>query len=375
MDAETTETTKYPAVKYDITEARVAELREKYEGLTIQGPTDKGGFDLVHEGRMVCKGIRVAIDKRRKHYNAEAIVFQRTVNSKAEETTAPVLLLETSLKAEENRIKKEIAEIKAAKIKEEEDRLQRRVDLLQRFGKQLSIVNLKAMSDDEFQAAYDEAKAEHEAEEARLALEEEEKAAQEEIERKEIEAKEEAERLEREANEEADRKKREALEEADRVEREAKEEEDRKALEAEEARLAEQRTEQDRIAKEQAEKEAENQAENDRLEAERQAIENDKKIEAAKKEEAERVRIEERERIQREAEEKAEDERKAKEEEARQEALKPDKEKLLAYADALGNRPLATPSLKDKKAQAIMIEALDMFLKVADFIRCEVEAM
>ena len=327
----------YPIVQYDITEARVAELREKYEGLKIKGPTDKGGLALVRVGRLECKGIRVAIEKRRKQYNSGALDFTRTVNSKAKEATAPVLILETSLKAEEDRIKAEIAEIKAAKIREAEERLQSRVNLLQRFGKQVSLVNPKAMSDDEFQAAYDKAKAEHEAEQARL------------------------------AQEEQDRKNKE---EAERVEREAKEEEDRKALAAVEARLAEQRAEQERIAAEQTEKEEAFRVEQDRiakeqadkedaikekedaLAAEKQTIENDKKIDAAKKEAAAQATKEAEEKAKREAEEKEEADRKAKEEAARQEALKPDKEKILVYVNELQHVP--RPTTKSKEAERVL---------------------
>lgn len=346
MGTETEETTeqapKYPVVKYDLTEAKVAELREAYADLEIKGVDDKGGLALAHAGRMEIKGIRVGIEKLRKQFNAGALEFTRTVNAKAKEATAPLLPLEAHLKAEEDRIAAEKKRIKEEAEREKQEKLQARVDALRRVGCEVTIVNVMAMSDDDFRAAYAEAKEEQETEEARLAKEEE------------------------------DRK---ALEESERVEREAKEEEDRLAREAEEARLAKQREEQERVAAEQEEKAEEIKAEEERVEAERKALENDKLIEAAKKEAEERGRQEEKDRVAREAAEAEERDRKAKAEAARQEALKPDKEKLLAYANALDDRPIATPSVKDKKAEAIMIEALDKIRNVADFIRREVEKM
>ena len=357
MSTETKEA-EAPIVKYDLTDAAIQKMQAEFMPLRIKGVDDKAGLASVHDARMTVKGKRVEVEKTRKELKADAIVWGKKVDAEAKRITAMLQPIEEHLRQEEDKVKAEKARIRAEAERKEEERLQFRVNLLQQLGRQITVVNIRAMSDEEFQIAYDQAKAEHEAEQARLAREEE------------------------------DRRERE---EAERQEREAREEEDRKAREAEEARLAEQRAEQERVAEEQArketalheereaavaeqaEREAAIKAEEDRIAAERQAIENDKRIEAAKKEAAEQARLEEKAKAEREAAEKAEADRKAEEEAARQEALKPDKEKLWTYVLALSNLP--APKLKTKEAKAILAKAKDVLLDLAEVVKGSIEKM
>jgi hypothetical protein len=128
------------------------------------------------------------------------------------------------------------------------------------------------------------------------------------------------------------------------TEKQARLKKEQEEREAEEKRLAEERAEQEKRAADLREKEAALKAEQDKIEAARKAIEDEKRkaqeekeraeFEAMAKEEA-RIQAEKeaKEAAEREAAEKAEAERRAKEEAARQEALRPDKEKLISFAD------------------------------------------
>ena len=329
-----------PVVKYNVSNAAIAQMEAEYLPLTIKGVEDKGGIAAVHEARIIVKNKRVEVEHTRKELKADALTWGKKVDAEARRITAKLQPIEDHLRQEEDKVKAEKARIRAEAERKEEERLQFRVNLLQQLGRQVSIVNIKAMSDEEFQIAYDQAKAEHEAEQARLAKEEE------------------------------DRK---ALEESERVEREAKEEEDRKEREAEDARLKKQRDEQARVAKEQDDEKARLKKEADKVEADRLALAEEKRLEDAKKEAAERGRQEEKDRVARELAEAEERDRKAKVEEARQEALKPDKEKLWTYVLALSYLP--APELKTKEAKAILAKAKDVLLDLAEVVKGSIEKM
>jgi colicin import membrane protein len=141
---------------------------------------------------------------------------------------------------------------------------------------------------------------------------------------------------------------------------------DKKAREEEAAKLAKERADLERVQAEvaalQAKSEAKLKAESDRLDAERNAfakakLEQEQKyaIEQAKKEATEKALKDAAEKAQREAAEKEEAEQRAIEEAARQERLRPDKEKVLAYANALSAVPV--PECASEEAVAVIAEA------------------
>lgn len=318
-----------PVVRFDITDAALAKMAAEYLPLKINGLADKGGFAAVHDARMVVRGKRIDVENTRKELKADALAWGKKVDAEAKRITSKLQPIEEHLKAEEEKIKAEKARVKAEMERKEEERIQARLDKLQEYNAHVSLIVVRTLRDGEFENLLAQKKKEWEIEQASLAQIAKEKAEQEEAERKE--------------------------------------------REAEAARLKEQKAVQDRIDKEQKKQEAALKAEADKIEADRLALAEEKRLEDAKKEAAEQARQDEKDRAEREKKETEERDRRAKEEKARQAALLPDKEKLLAYAEALDNRPIATPSLKDKKAEAIMIEALDQIHNVAEFIRCEVK--
>lgn len=133
-----------------------------------------------------------------------------------------------------------------------------------------------------------------------------------------------------------------------------------KKAQAEEAvRLAAERAE---FARVQAEQAALLKAEQEKIEADRKIIEDARReleqqavIEQAKKDAAEKALKDAAEKAQREAAEKEEAEQRAIEEAARQERLRPDKEKVLAYANALSAVPV--PACASEEAVAVIAEA------------------
>jgi fused signal recognition particle receptor len=263
---------------------------------------------------MEVKGKRIEVEKRRKEYKAEALAWNKKVDTAANKIFKLLEPIETHLQAEEDKITKEKARIKAEEERRIQEVAQDRVNQMAQFGKVMPFAEALSISDGEFFAKLNIAKSEYEAEQARLTAE-------------------------------------------------------NKAREEEAARLAAERAELERLRKEEA---AKRKAEEDRLAAERAKIEADRmaveaakreqerlaELERAKKEAAEKAIKEAVEKAEREAKAKAEAERLAQEEAARQEALRPDKEKLVVFAKALLAVIDGTePGLSDEAAKAVFSEA------------------
>jgi uncharacterized protein YhaN len=116
--------------KFTVTDAGIAELNNQYSHLTISGIDDKAGYAAVREARLVVKGKRVEVDKKRKELTADALEVQRLINTEAKRITALLEPLEAYLakqeddyNAEKDRIKKEVEEEKKRKYQDRIDKL------------------------------------------------------------------------------------------------------------------------------------------------------------------------------------------------------------------------------------------------------------
>lgn len=136
----------------------------------------------------------------------------------------------------------------------------------------------------------------------------------------------------------------EAKAESERLEKERKkQEEERKKIEEEKRKIEE----------EKAKLEAERKAERERKEKE--------EFERQAKEQAER---EAKEKLEREEQERKEQEKREAEEKVRQEALKPDKDKLCAWADTIAS--IVSPETQSIEAQALVKKTEDALVDLAD---------
>ena len=338
--------------KFNIADTAIMELSDRYMVLKTNGLDDRKAFDAVHEARMDVKGRRVEVEKTRKELKEEALKYGRAVDAEAKRITALLAPIEDHLQAEEDKVTNERARIKKEVEEKEAARIQARVNVLFDYGCKfngleysmngfaISQAQVKEFTDNDFFTFCNKLQEMIDADNARKA--EEEKKRQEE-----------AERLAKIAAEQEAERQRLAAIAKEQAEREAKIKAEKEAAEAKI------RAEQEAIERQKREI----QAQKEREEAERKRK---AELEAAEKAAAEKARIEEAERIKREAEEKAEKDRLAKIEAERQEALRPDKEKLLAYADAI--ETVKCPEVS-KESQAIVSEAKKNLTKVANIIR------
>ena len=320
-------------VEYNVTDAAISEMQSRYMGLVVKGLDDRAGLAAVHEARMVVKGTRCKVENKRKELKADALIWGQKVDAEARRITNLLEPIESHLEAEEIKVTAEKARIKSEAEHKARERAQGFVDAFAGVGVSMPFMLAMEMSDGDFFAKFTIAEDEHKKEQARIAKEkcvEQERLAAE-----------------------------------------------KKAQAEEAARLAAERAEFERVQAEELKKrQAEYiriKAENDKLEADRRALEEAKReqevqaaIEQAKKDAAEKALKDAAEKSEREAREKADAERKAVEEAERRARLRPDKEKLLAYADALVD--VQVPTCASDEATAILSEACKKVLSVKKHI-------
>jgi hypothetical protein len=331
-------------VEYNITDAAISKMSDQYMGLFINGIDDKEGFDKVHEARMVVKNHRVAVHKREQEYKDQLNAKKKEVVGEAKRIYALLEPIETHLQTEENKVIQEKERKKREKIEAE----QKRVDSIRNAISEIEacgIVDPRETSASirfiittvvedmpvdestymEFTEEAERIKATtiqrlNAALDARLQWEKEEAGRKAETERLEKI------RAEQEVKEKELEEKRKADEEKARKEREAIEEEKQKIQE-----------EKDRIAREKlAEQEAKEKAE-------------------------------------REAQEKAEREKKDVQEKARQEALKPDKEKVADFLASVKNYNV--PELENPEMIEFINHAMERISSLVDLISKDLEEL
>lgn len=305
----TTAIIEIPEIKYSLADEAIDALRAEYMPLEIASIDDKNGFNAVHDARMDVRDRRVAIENERKKLKEGVLAAGRAIDGEAKRLTDLLAPIEAHLKSEETRYQKWLDDRKREAQLAAQAKLQQRLDAIAALGGMRHPAVVEILTDEEFEAT--------------LADLRREKAEREEAERKAAE--------ERKAEEE-----RIAAERAE-LERQRREQEERLAEQRriEEERLAKEREALEAERRKQAKEQAKLEAERKRLAEEEAERQRQAEIQRREAEAAERAKREAEERQQREQQER---ERKAAEEKAARELaerLRPDREKLLAVADAV----------------------------------------
>lgn len=349
---------------FKINLVEVAEMVAKYQTLTLP-PADTQAYKICRAGLTSCVHTRTGINKRRLELNVDDQKRIKARNRAGEQLTALIAPAEDHLdrlvKVEDDRK----AAIKAKKVQIEQDRIagiQAKItsinNMVPSLGS-LTVIQLNTVicdifdleiTLDEYQeyATHAQQVKDDALEAAKSALIERTRLDQEVAQRKE-----ESERLvklRKEQEEEARRLEEvKAKQEAEAIRIQAEQDAEKAALKAKRLKLEQEiQVEQDR---------------KDREERERK-IKEEAQAQAIKDAETYRVQLE----LDLIAQEKVEAEEKA-----RQEALKPDKEKLLDFAGVLED--LESPKVKDGKAKAVVAEATEALAFTAQTIRDEVEEL
>ena len=289
----------YDLIRYDVTDKQLAELRTKFAGLAERKPEN---YEPRRKAIATCRELRVAVEKKRKELSADAVQWHKKVNAVAKHFREALEAIEEPLQLAKDADDNEKARIRAEREAAEKAALEAKV----RAEQEAAEAERRA----KVEAEEAERKAKREAEEQRLA----EERAELERQREALAAQ------QRQADEvaRAERERREAEEAARRAELDA--EADRLKAEreaaAEAARLEREQIEADRRA----------------VAAERERLEREAREKKLAEEAAQRAREQaEAERVVAEEARVREEERKA-ELARRLEALKPDAEKVAAFA-------------------------------------------
>lgn len=108
--------------KFNVTDAGIAELKERYMPLVINGLEDKKGYMAVREARLDVKARRVGIEKMRKELTADAVTLQRKVNEEAKRITIKLEEIEAHFQKQENIFEAEKQRIQIEKEKAEQEK-------------------------------------------------------------------------------------------------------------------------------------------------------------------------------------------------------------------------------------------------------------
>lgn len=108
--------------KFNVTDSGIAELKERYMPLVINGLDDKKGYMAVREARLDVKARRVGIEKMRKELTADAVTLQRKVNEEAKRITVKLEEIEAHCQKQENIFEAEKQRIQIEKEKAEQQK-------------------------------------------------------------------------------------------------------------------------------------------------------------------------------------------------------------------------------------------------------------
>jgi len=318
-------------VKYDVTEAAISEMASLYMDLNVADVEDQKGFEEVELARKTVKGKRIAVEKQRKVFKSDALIFGRLVDSKAKEIFALLEPIESHLTKEGDKIRDEEKRIKAEAEAKEKAKIQERVDALMKIDIVLDFFTVATMSDEDYANFYAKSEEAWAAEQARIA---------------------------EDARIEAEKK------EAYRI-----------AQEKKEADLKAEAERQEAVRKEQDAKAAALKVAHDKLVAAEKAIQDKKDREALEKRLEEEATAKAEKEAQEEAEWQADLKRNTEIEAQRQKELLPDKEKLLLFADEIKDLTAGNLSVESEGARELFHDVLGELANVEALLRAQIEEL
>jgi len=102
-----------PLVKFSVTDAEIAKLRDQFTGLTCETPER---YEMVRVAIAEVRALRVAVERRRVELKADALAFGRNVDAEAKRITSLLEAIETPLKEQKQLIDAEKERVKQAAI-------------------------------------------------------------------------------------------------------------------------------------------------------------------------------------------------------------------------------------------------------------------
>lgn len=154
-------------VKHGLTLSRINIIKEHSSKLSVAGVKDHEGLKKVTKTRKFIKKLRLGVEIKRKHLNADMLREMRENNFAARFIINELKPSEKYLGNIEKQIANEKEAIRLEKKRIALEKLQKRIDALAPYNVAVDIASIKDLTDEQFTNLLDKVKFDHAAEESR----------------------------------------------------------------------------------------------------------------------------------------------------------------------------------------------------------------
>ena len=120
--------------KFNLADAKIAELKEQFKDLEISGVEDKDGYKAVSEAIKIVRTYRTGVEKVRKQIKEDYLKTGRAIDEEAKRLTASIEEIENPLKDKKQEIDDEIQAEKDRQEAEAQAKTDKRVEELEAVG-------------------------------------------------------------------------------------------------------------------------------------------------------------------------------------------------------------------------------------------------
>lgn len=120
--------------KFNLADAKIAELKEQFKDLKISGVEDKDGYKAVSEAIKIVRTYRTGVEKVRKQIKEDYLKTGRAIDEEAKRLTASLEEIENPLKDKKQEIDDEIQAEKDRQEAEAQAKTDKRVEELEAVG-------------------------------------------------------------------------------------------------------------------------------------------------------------------------------------------------------------------------------------------------
>ena len=120
--------------KFNLADAKIAELKEQFKDLEISGVEDKDGYKAVSEAIKIARTYRTGVEKVRKQIKEDYLKTGRAIDEEAKRLTASLEEIENPLKDKKQEIDDEIQAEKDRQEAEAQAKTDKRVEELEAVG-------------------------------------------------------------------------------------------------------------------------------------------------------------------------------------------------------------------------------------------------
>lgn len=127
-EKQTQEYVKKELKKYNLPDAKIAELKDKYLKLKVKSIEDIDNYMACKSAHQEVKGLRIAVEKKRVELKASSVAFGRAIDTEAKRLTTDISEVEDHLLTQRKVIedeKKRIQEAKEQREREEQEQLKK----------------------------------------------------------------------------------------------------------------------------------------------------------------------------------------------------------------------------------------------------------